>query len=488
MKKRMAAISAAIIGISCSSPEAVVVAGQTGEENTGNDHLLEEYLPEDFPKETVSLFETEESRFAKQVPDLFSIGEKGKESEGSWTEEETEESAKAGPFESGMEEESGAEEETEADAKAGRTEEEQASSEMKDLLIPQKLNIVIDPWEQDGKEQIYSPQYTIKNAGECAGTLTFLNLTCRPREMSGVEVKTDRNGLHEGGKKSVYLELLFGNGDRIVLSEAGAEYKAELKPGEELTFCFSGAVNEYAESEWENEDISIDVMYSWAADAGDDNADPDDQTGDVSEAGEGTKGQEETEEEILEENTEENILGEKKEDLVQGESSLTADTWEADGDGRIVSEDYILRNTEEAKGTLTISELVCEIEKQSEIVWKTEKEELEASEGRAVYIEMELKNGERPVFHQDGQENLEGTGYKVELEPGEELVFRFAGETKGMRPEDLTAHEIVVKASWTWVLDETMYGQEVPDRVTKGKEQEEGIEDVGEREETGTDF
>ena len=56
MKKRMAAISAAIIGISCSSPEAVVVAGQTGEENTGNDHLLEEYLPEDFPKETVSLF------------------------------------------------------------------------------------------------------------------------------------------------------------------------------------------------------------------------------------------------------------------------------------------------------------------------------------------------------------------------------------------------------------------------------------------------
>ena len=57
-----------------------------------------------------------------------------------------------------------------------------------------------------------------------------------------------------------------------------------------------------------------------------------------------------------------------------------------------------------------------------------------------------------------------------------------------MRPEDLTAHEIVVKASWTWVLDETMYGQEVPDRVTKGKEQEEGIEDVGEREETGTDF
>ena len=89
MKKRMAAISAAIIGISCSSPEAVVVAGQTGEENTGNDHLLEEYLPEDFPKETVSLFETEESRFAKQVPDLFSIGEKGKESEGSWTEEDT---------------------------------------------------------------------------------------------------------------------------------------------------------------------------------------------------------------------------------------------------------------------------------------------------------------------------------------------------------------------------------------------------------------
>ncbi len=469
MKKTMVAISAAIIGISCSSSETVVMAGQIGEENRGKAHRLEDYLPEDFPKETVSLFESEGIRFEKQIPDLFNAGDV------------KEESTKAGMGE------------TETDTQAGKTDKEHPSSEIKDLQVPQKLNVVIDPWEQDGKEQVYSQQYTIKNTGEYAGMLTLSRLTCRPQEMSGVEVKTDRSGLHEGGRKSVYMELLFGNGEKIILSETSAEYKTELQPGEELLFCFTGAVNEYADKEWENEDISIEVMYSWTADAGDENVDLGDQTENVSEvsgreeaektaeevsesSGSGNDGsldtgqdhEEETylqEEENVEENGEENLPGDGKtneEVLEPGESSLAADTWEADEDGRIVSAEYVLRNTGETAGTLTISDLVCEIQEQRGIVWKTKREELQDTEIRAIYIEMELKNGEKVTFSQkeqeenenwEGKDSLEYTGYKVELKPGEELVFWFTGEMKGIQPEDLEEHEILVKAFWSWVLD-----------------------------------
>ena len=125
----------------------------------------------------------------------------------------------------------------------------------------------------------------------------------------------------------------------------------------------------------------------------------------------------------------------------------------------------MLRNTGETAGTLTISDLVCEIQEQSGIVWKTKREELQDTESRAIYIEMELKNGEKVTFsqkeqeeneNQDGKDSLEDTEYKVELKPGEELVFCFTGEMKGIQPEDLEKHKILVKASWSWVLDGTM--------------------------------
>lgn len=46
------------------------------------------------------------------------------------------------------------------------------------LQIPQKLQIVIDPFEMDGKGQIYSEQYMVRNMGETAGALT-LAFVCR---------------------------------------------------------------------------------------------------------------------------------------------------------------------------------------------------------------------------------------------------------------------------------------------------------------------
>ena len=135
--------------------------------------------------------------------------------------------------------------------------------EKESLQMPQKLEVVIDPWEMDGKGQIYSERYQIRNTGEDTGRLTLAGLTCKPREKSGAIVRTDRNGIHEDKRKSIYMEMVFSTGERIVLSEEGAGYEAELRPGEEISLEFSGEVNEYASGSWDNEDIIVGVVYSW---------------------------------------------------------------------------------------------------------------------------------------------------------------------------------------------------------------------------------
>lgn len=43
---------------------------------------------------------------------------------------------------------------------------EPEDTDLKQLQIPQKLEVVIDPWEMDGKSQIYSEQYVIRNDGK----------------------------------------------------------------------------------------------------------------------------------------------------------------------------------------------------------------------------------------------------------------------------------------------------------------------------------
>lgn len=137
------------------------------------------------------------------------------------------------------------------------------ASDINNLQIPQKMDVVIDPWQMDGKGQVYSELYVIRNTGDTSGILTFSNLTCRPREQSGVIVKADKEGLHDSGDKYIYMEMLFGNGNRIIFTSEKSQYQTELKPGEELSVCFSGEVNENAFGQWMNQDVAISVIYSW---------------------------------------------------------------------------------------------------------------------------------------------------------------------------------------------------------------------------------
>lgn len=138
-------------------------------------------------------------------------------------------------------------------------------SGLRQLQIPQKLEVVIDPWEMDGKGQIYSEEYMIRNDGETPGTLTLSNLACKVSEQSGAVVTANRAGIHDNSEKSIYMQMVFGNGDRVELSEDRSTYQVELQPGEELSICFEGEVNEYASESWQDGDVAVTVVYSWSA-------------------------------------------------------------------------------------------------------------------------------------------------------------------------------------------------------------------------------
>ena len=78
--------------------------------------------------------------------------------------------------------------------------------------------------------------------------LTLTELTCRISEESGIIVRTKKEELYDSEECSVYVEMIPGNGDNMILSEESLDYQVELKPGEELAFRFQGEINESAEA------------------------------------------------------------------------------------------------------------------------------------------------------------------------------------------------------------------------------------------------
>lgn len=134
------------------------------------------------------------------------------------------------------------------------------------LVLPRHLEVIIDPWGMDGKGQIYSRQYVIQNTGKTAGTLHLWGLSCTPGEQSGAVVRMNPNWGEDSQEKYVYLEMIFGNGDEVVFSQEGSNYETRLEPGEEMTFWFSGKVNENSFQEWMGGDVEVNAVYSWTVD------------------------------------------------------------------------------------------------------------------------------------------------------------------------------------------------------------------------------
>lgn len=414
MKKAIAAVTALIIGISYCPSGSVVLAAADEEKITesvklpGNGDL-------DFFKNMTLLLGNEKTETPKNTSDVL------------------EEQVSDDAVEIQEKEEIPAEEES------GENEE----IDTKNLLIPQKMAVVIDPWEMDGRGQIYSEQFVVRNTGETTGVLTMTGSICKSQEQESVVVRSDREGLHDNEVKSVYMEMEFDNGERIILSKEGSEYQKELEPGEELLISFSGEVNENASEDWTDGDVTVDAVYSW--DMKEISAEDQDFVEDTENESEDVEPDE--------------MSDEEKEEIklidMQSPQSLdiVIDSWKVDEMGQILSEKYTIRNTGESAGTLMLSDLICQPGEQSEILVQIEKEKLYEDDNQAVYMEMVSENEEKIILHQDSQEDIR---YEIRLNPGEETTIYFVGELNGIEVTDLEKGEITVKAVCSWNLEDVM--------------------------------
>lgn len=130
------------------------------------------------------------------------------------------------------------------------------------LQIPEKLEVIIDPWEINENGQIYAEPFTIKNTGDVPGVLT-LSFTCKMNKKDGVMIKETSERLHDSNKKLIYMTVALGDGEKSAFTEEGAQCQAELQPGAEMSLRFEGEVNENTKEEWKNGDIEFQGRYSW---------------------------------------------------------------------------------------------------------------------------------------------------------------------------------------------------------------------------------
>lgn len=375
------------------------------------------------------------------------------------------------------------------------------------LQIPEKLEITVDPLEINGNGQVYSNQYIIKNSGSTAGTLILSDFVCEPRKNSGAIVKTNNIGIHDDSEKSVYVEAVFGNGDKVILSQPDAKYEIKLNSSEELLLTFSGEVNENASRKWEDDDVIVSMVYSWNIDkiASNelDQQELDDFTKEIDEEISGefnTKLDSEKlndridemdkltsdsvieeldkreSKEIINKNEEtispvlieaqfiknevvdsqkrlENVSDKKNEDKQVRENQglqipekmeIIVDPFEANGKGQIYSGQYIIRNSGDAAGKLSLLDFKCNLQENSGISVKADKTGIHDNEEKSIYIEVIFGNGNKLILAQPD------TKYEVELKPGEELLLAFSGEVNEKACEKWKANEIKVSIDYQW--------------------------------------
>lgn len=173
------------------------------------------------------------------------------------------------------------------------------------LLMPQKFEIVLDPWEMDGRTQIYSEQYIIKNTGDMLGTLKLTGIACETGE--DVHVQESNDSIHNGKDKKLYIELLVNDEERLVLMPEGTDYEIELAPDESITLEFTGEMNENTPQNWQNSDVRISVTYDWRAETMESISEPTEEDSECSESesvAEGEGSEAESEIKPTEENSE----------------------------------------------------------------------------------------------------------------------------------------------------------------------------------------
>lgn len=147
----------------------------------------------------------------------------------------------------------------------------QAERELKEenvllrLQVPEKFNIVLDPWQMDRKEQIFSEEYTIKNTSREKGILKLTGIAVGGKE--GVEVCLGGDNINDGNGQNIFIEMVINSKDRLTLLPEGADYEIILEADTGVTVSFTGEMNENAEEGWHDSDVKVEVVYDWVTES-----------------------------------------------------------------------------------------------------------------------------------------------------------------------------------------------------------------------------
>lgn len=409
-KTKAARIASLIIGISILfSMTSVYAAGEihqtteAGESGTQYEDTIEGETAHG-STETVEL-ETENSNGnqisepAESQSQLENSTTEPEESESqlenSTTESEESQSPREDASETESEQESPQEEESGAQSEADTEERAEEMTEITDesgqiekrwkagmgltsLLMPQKFEIVMDPWEMDGRTQIYSEQYIIKNTGDMLGTLKLTGIACETGE--DVHVQESSDGIHNGKDKKLYIELLVNDEERLVLMPEGTDYEIELAPNESITLEFTGEMNENTPQNWQNSDVKISVTYDWCAETMESISEPTEKDSESEDMAEGEGSEAESEIKPTEENSED--ISEP----VQESSEAEAETAEESTASEAESEEKDSESVSEPAEVSTANEPGPKEETSEEDLEEEQTEETAQPEGSS-YIE-----------------------------------------------------------------------------------------------------
>lgn len=256
------------------------------------------------------------------------------------------------------------------------------------LLMPQKFEIVMDPWEMDGRTQVYSKQYIIKNTGDMSGTLKLTGIACEVGE--DVHVQENSDGIHSGKDKKLYIELLINDEDRFVLMPEGTDYEMKLAPDESITLEFTGEMNENTQKNWQDSDVKISVTYDWCVEPQEKETETvesisepeeeDSESEDVT-AGEGSEGESEIKPE--EENPEDISEPAQENSEAESESAEVSTTSELESE----------EETSEVESETTGDNIETESEPQNESLVSVTESEEETSEAETTEGENNLSEG-----------------------------------------------------------------------------------------------
>ncbi|MDR1560414.1 MAG: hypothetical protein LBS84_12115 [Clostridiales bacterium] len=151
------------------------------------------------------------------------------------------------------------------------------------VVTPTLVTMNIDPFNMRDKGQIYSERYVFENRGENDVALTFTPSEIEFADDAGVYPLsipfTDSGELKDSELKAVYITLNFDREDcepilltDNIMDEQTIILKAsrfnengnfmELSEDSQLTIWFSGDMNEMTLTEWDSDDIKLQIYYN----------------------------------------------------------------------------------------------------------------------------------------------------------------------------------------------------------------------------------